>query len=262
MLENFFDQYFIAPLYAAHAYNLVNTTVYALIALAGLYLIYRLLKHMKFDINFKFFISMIPFIILGASIRAFVDNNYLPNNFWFVSPGIWMLVATLFLLTFLVSYLIAKLSYWKLCLIKGSISVIVAYGLVFDKIQISNLTGAAAILIMFSIIASVFYFSKIKWLTSNLSFVALSAHLFDATNTSIIVDFFGGIEKHPIPRFFINLSGTAFSFFFLKLIVLIPALYLIFTELKDKKQLRNFLLIAIAVLGFSEGLRNFISLIL
>ncbi|MBT4248692.1 DUF63 family protein, partial [Candidatus Woesearchaeota archaeon] len=47
----------------------------------------------------------------------------------------------------------------------------------------------------------------------------------------------------------------------LKLIVVIPAIYVISTELKDK-QLRNFLLIAIAVLGLGEGIRNLISLIL
>jgi uncharacterized membrane protein len=76
------------------------------------------------------------------------------------------------------------------------------------------------------------------------------------------VDFFGGVEKHPIPRYFIEHFGTGLVFYPLKLLVLLPAIYLIFTELKDRKQLRNFLLISIAVLGFAEGLRNFITLIL
>ena len=56
-------------------------------------------------------------------------------------------------------------------------------------------------------------------------------------------------------------SGTEASFFVLKLMFLIPAIYVIVTQIEDK-ELRDYLLISIAILGFAEGLRNIISLIL
>ena len=44
-------------------------------------------------------------------------------------------------------------------------------------------------------------------------------------------------------------------------IIALVAVYLICTQIKEK-ELRNMLLITIAVLGFAQGLRNLLSLIL
>lgn len=269
MLSDFLNKYFIHPIYVEEGYNLINTAVYAVLALLLLYIIYKFLIRINFKIDLKFFASMVPFIFLGASIRAFVDNDYISTHFWRVSPGIWVLIATLFLVVCLIAYLVelqTKYPYWKLCSIAGIIFVMLAWLIVSSKLKFEHGVGAITILSIFSAAVVILYsFGKTfdwKWITHKAHFLAISTHLFDATNTFIIVDFFGGLEKHPIPRFFIEKFGTGLVFYPLKLLVLLPAVYLIFTELKGDKQLRNFLLIAIAVLGFSEGLRNFISLVL
>jgi len=110
-------------------------------------------------------------------------------------------------------------------------------------------------------ISTYFIFNKLKWkwITDRFGFSAFFAHLLDATGTSFILYLVGGWEKHPIPRFFIE-NFSPFSFIPLKLLVIIPAIYLISTEIKDK-ELRNYLLIAITILGLAETLRNIITTI-
>ena len=68
------------------------------------------------------------------------------------------------------------------------------------------------------------------------------------------------MEKHPIPRLLIDNFG-AWSFLAVKVAFIIPAVYLIQKYVEDTNQ-RNFFLMAIAILGIAQGLRNFISLII
>ncbi len=269
MLAEFIDTYFLQPLRVESGYNIFNTIAYALLAVIVLYCLYLVLRRLKINIDFKFFLAVLPFSVLGASVRVFVDTKYISRTLWTISPGIWLASTALFFLIFLVSYLFerkTKFEYWKSCLIAGIFANVLAYAFVFSNIRLEHGWGALGILALFLIFIGGFWLLakkfKLTWLSFQLSFLALAAHLWDATNTAVIVDFFGGWEKHPIPRFFIEKLGTGFAFIPLKLAVLLPAIYLVFGEFKDKKDLRNFLLIAIAVIGFSQGIRNFISLML
>ena len=76
----FLDQYFIKPFNSTIEYNIVNTLVYAILAFMGIVLIYKLLDRQKVEINAKLAISLIPYILLGALIRAYVDHNLIPKN--------------------------------------------------------------------------------------------------------------------------------------------------------------------------------------
>ena len=103
----------------------------------------------------------------------------------------------------------------------------------------------------------------ILYLTRNLKFdkisnYALTAQLFDAINTSFILLFFGGFEKHVIPRAIIDMFGTPLAFIPAKLIVVVPIIYYLN---KDKNKLSKLILIAIFVLGMSQGLRNLINVL-
>lgn len=268
-LNNFFQTYFINPIYSeAEGYNYVNTIVYALLALGALYLIYKALQKLKIKIDFKFFLAVLPFIVLGSSLRAFVDHEYFKLSFWTVSPGIYLLIAGIFLAVFSASYLAEKkfkIKYWKACSLSGVFAVIISYIFVLNKLKFGNLFGGLAIIGLAAGISALLYFlfkySKIKWLQGKFVLLPFIGHMLDASATFVIADFFGGWEKHPLTRFFSDLTGTAASLYFLKLLVLIPAVYLIRKELKDK-ELGNFLLIAVATLGLAEGLRDLLTLIL
>jgi uncharacterized membrane protein len=263
--------YFITPYHADSGYNLVNTTVYAVIALLALYIVYQILKYYKIKIDLKFFIAVLPFILIGSTIRALVDSDILPYTTYTVSPGIYLTVAILFFTSFAVAYNLPK-KFKKVkypptstTAVIGLLTYFLILLITFNKIHLTNAFGFFIITTVFLTTSAVTYLAlktlKWKWGTQKTAFLAIASHLLDASTTFIIVDFFGGWEKHPLPRFLADSIGTAATQFPLKLLVLLPITYLINTELKDKN-LKNFLLIAIATLGLAEGLRNLISLII
>ena len=86
----------------------------------------------------------------------------------------------------------------------------------------------------------------------------LSAHMLDSSATFVSVAFFGYYEQHPVPRLFIEAIGP-WTFFILKLAVLLPSLYIIDRYAEDG-EFKNFLKIVILILGLAPGLRDTIRL--
>ena len=270
MAVEFLNNYFINPIYSGNPYNFVNTIVYAIIALVLLYVIYKGLEKLKVKINRKFFYALLPFIFLGSSLRAFVDHEIITYNFWTVSPGIWLTITGLFLLCFTISfglekYVNKKWAWWFTCFKIGIGLLAVLYIWFFNKLQFANAWALVAIIGIAIGISALLYFIfrslKFKWCIAECGFFPVMAHMFDASATFVAVDFFGAVEKHPLTRIVGDWTGSAASLFILKLAILLPAIYLIQTEIKNRN-FANYLLVAIAVLGLSEGLRDLLTLIL
>ncbi|MBD3262835.1 DUF63 family protein, partial [Candidatus Woesearchaeota archaeon] len=230
MVGEFINNYFINPIYSNTGYNFVNTIVYALIALVVLYGIFKGLQKLNVKIDIKFFCALLPFIIFGSSLRAFVDHEIISLGFWTVSPGIWMLVAGIFLLCFLVSWHLNKENYWKACFGAGVILTLVFYFWFWKKLAFTNFWGGLAIISLFAGVSALLYlifkFTKAKQFLG-MGFISFKAHMLDASATFIAVDFFGAVEKHPLTQMFNNWIGTAAGLFVLKLAILFPAVYLI-----------------------------------
>jgi uncharacterized membrane protein len=94
----------------------------------------------------------------------------------------------------------------------------------------------------------------------------LWAHLFDASTTFTALQFFGSAgyyEQHVVSNMIIGALGPAGQFV-LKLVVLIPVLWLLDKELPKPQdaQLRGFIKIAILILGLAPGVRNALRLVL
>ena len=157
----FLDKYFINPIYLDSGYNFVNTIVYAIIALVLLYGIYKGLEKLNVKIDRKFFYALLPFIVFGASLRAFVDNGLVSLNFWTVSPGIWMLVTGIFLLCFAISLTIEKYTkrdYWKTNIGIGLGIVFALYFWYWKEIGFANLWGGLAIIGLTAGVSALLYF--------------------------------------------------------------------------------------------------------
>jgi uncharacterized membrane protein len=259
---SFIDTYFLAPIRVEGGYNMVNTVTYAVIAFALLYVIFKLFKHFKVKINYNLFLSVTSFVFIGSGLRALVDHGQIARNFWTVSPGIYLFITSIFLLFVLLSKLIHNKKSQFILFTSGRVAAI-AFFLCYD-ISFNNMGLAFSIVGLTASIAASFHFVfrklKFSWALDRYAFTAFVTHLFDAVTTAMILFFVGGWEKHPLPRLFIENFGP-FSFIPLKLFVIIPSLYIISKEVEDR-ELRKFLMIAIAVLGFAEGLRNLISLVI
>ncbi len=268
MLTDFFQKYFVTPIYTDSGYNIFNTIAYAIIAIVALVGIYKLLKKLDFKVDNKFFYAILPFILFGSSLRAFVDAGIYNISFWTVSPGIYILTAAIFLATLLLSLMVsrltkAKIAYWKTCLLIGITLAVVNFGLVASKLHITNLKYGFAIVGIAALVSLVlwFAFQKLKFIAGVKNFLPFPAHMLDASATFIAVDFLSAVEKHPLPTFMTSITGTAAIMFLLKLVVLIPLVYFFDKEFKDKEFV-TFMLIAVAVLGFAEGIRNLLAIII
>jgi uncharacterized membrane protein len=87
------------------------------------------------------------------------------------------------------------------------------------------------------------------------------AHMLDASSTYIGVDWFSYYEKHVVPTFLIDLTGTAAVMFPLKLLILLPVLKLIDRSLEDPS-LRNLIKLTLIILGLAPAVRNTLRLAL
>jgi uncharacterized membrane protein len=75
------------------------------------------------------------------------------------------------------------------------------------------------------------------------------------------VDWFSYYEKHVVPTFLINLTGSAAIMFPLKLIILLPILSMIDKSLQDPS-LRNLTKLTLITLGLAPAIRNTLRLAL
>ena len=245
-LLEFINIYFIAPFNSVYEYNLVNSITYALLAFLGIYLINYFIQHKKITLDIYFIRNLVPYILLGALMRSYVDKGIIAKGFFTVSPGLYLTISSLFL----IGILFGKT---KELGILSLLSFLIIYGINF----------AINSYLFFIIILMILSTKLLLYLTQNLKFdkisnYALTAQLFDAINTSFVLLFFGGFEKHVIPRAIIEMFGTPLAFIPAKLLVVIPIIYYLN---KDRTNLSKLILIAIFVLGLAQGLRNLITVL-
>src|SRR3990172_7876192 len=114
-MADFFTDNFITPL--CRYYTPVNTIVYGIILIAAVYGTYKLLRFLKIDINKKFFIGILPFIIYGGWTRALNDHAIgIYNSILFCSPPIYFFVFGIALTSLLAGLFVQRrfnLSYEK-----------------------------------------------------------------------------------------------------------------------------------------------------
>ena len=277
------QKYFIIPFYSGtNEYNYINSITYGLIAAGILFLIYKVLEKNNLKIDMKFFWAVLPFIFLGSMVRMFVDKKIIPFTFFSVSPGLYISIASIFLLSLFISVVIEKpskikyekmpsifpslkpagLSYWKTSFAIGFLAVIIPAIFYGRFLKFENLNYGVAIVMLgltaFSIVALTLL-RVWKWFAPIFGLPIL-AHMIDASSTFVAVDFLGFAEKHPLPTFLIGITHTAAVMYALKLIILIPAIYYLNKEIKSEN-MRNFILIAVTVLGLAEGLRNLLTVV-
>ena len=101
-------------------------------------------------------------------------------------------------------------------------------------------------------------------MVSGVNMMIVGGHMLDASATFVGVDFFGYLEKHKLPSILIDRIGSAVVMFPLKLLFLIPALYVIDVwmgeEVKKNPHLVALVKLTILILGAAPGTRDLIRL--
>ncbi len=285
-MVEFFQAYFLDPIRFNTGYNIVNTAAYAIIFVALVFATYRLLKLLRIKIDKNFFIAIAPYIALGSILRAWEDlietTQAIPEifsrfvlidaygtarNLLLITPLIYIFMFVLALSALLLSKLLerhAKIPYHKTWLAVGIVMCLLGA----SQLQLNNAFALFAMLGIFGVWALVIAGSRIafsefsivkKTLTKENTLLIL-VHVFDATTTFVALQFFPYFEQHVLAGFFISILGPI-GIYALKLPVITAVLHYIDKEVEEGEK-RNFIKIAILILGLGPGLRNFLRLVM
>lgn len=279
MIREFIYKYYIDPIRYGGAYTIVDTLTYAVILIVSLYLIYRWLNRTGITIDHSFIYSLLPFVVLGSLLRVVQDIGIITSDFQF------LLVTPLIFFT-LFFYTVACLFTSRLaersglirdyhtgfaglgilsCLVCGAI--LCWYGLTVTRIDLGVLltillmAGTATILVW----AFLRYVLRWEYASDPIYAMLLLGHLLDASATSYGIDLhpLHYVEQHVVGSSLIAATGTGFVMFPLKLVVLIPGIYVL--ELYRKEGASAFwhlVVFAMIVVGLAPGLRDMIRMVL
>ena len=263
-------------------YTVFNTIVYTLILVIFILAIIKMFKKLEID-PLSIFYSIIPFIFLGSSTRALVDNGILPKTVFLITPGLYILVGLITIISFLFCIFLSnkkgidyRYSLFSLGLIFSLPNVLFFSKVNFTALVNVILTWILSSLVFLGIVFLVLYaknnisknvdkinlskfIEKIKKYKINFSIVL--AHLFDASTTYVAVEYFNYVEQHVLPNAINQLFDTYLTLFPMKIIVIVAVLYII-DQYFDDLTIKNLLKLTVFVLGLAPGLRNILTLIL
>jgi len=286
MISDFIHKYYIDPIRMGQPYNIVDTLTYAIILVIGVYLLYRWMSQSTWlsDIGFKidasFVLATLPYVILGGVLRVVQDTGMLTGDFQFllVTPLIYFVlffftIAMLFLSRYLTLQGLTK-NFLTFYVFAGIMAVFVislvlmAWGINHTHIDLYVLAIIPLMALTTTVLVWAFMRYVLSWeyVTDPLYITLLFGQLLDASATSYGIDLHPSvqyIEQHVVGSGLINLTGTAFVMFPLKLVVLFPAIYIMQLYRKEANPaFWHLVLLAMIVVGFAPGIRDMVRMVL
>lgn len=251
MLPQDLLNYFLYP--KETGYTVQKTLLYSLILIAAVYLVFKILKRLGIKIDKRLAISVTPYVVFGSALRVLEDLG-LVDSYWFVTPGIYILVFLITISVLLISLILnktKKIPYYKPLFLIG----VLLDSFVLTFIKPVDFSGMALVLAFLAPWIVAFALLQ-KWSLKNR--IVTLVQLFDANTTFVAVSFFGFYEQHVVPTFFINFLSPI-SFVIVKLFVIVGILILIDRYSKDQ-ELNDYLKLIIGILGAATGVRDFLAL--
>jgi len=238
-------------------YNPFNTAVYSVVfALGAAYIGKPLLQRLSVPLDRKFFLSISPYIFLGGAARSLKDVGII-DTVLLETPLIYFLMFAGVVAALYGSLKLGELTEKPYHLYFGSAGLLALAA----NLSLYSFTGLSALaevllLLLATGVGTYVAVSVLKPELASYGFVVpVVAHWFDAS-TSYVALMNGAAEKHVLARFFTDLFGPS-GIFFVKLLLVVPATYYIFTELEGDE--KRYYLFLIALLGIALGTRNLIS---
>mgnify|MGYP000235727042 CR=1 FL=1 len=229
---------------------------YALVLILAMYLLSKMFSKLGVGLDQRVWGMAFLYTLLGSSLRVSVDSGLLPYTYLTVTPGIYFLVFSYWLPIFLISFHLERIkklsSYHRPAYVFAILPLLV----VFYFLGVPEKIQAPMAIISMSLATSMGIYLIFKNL-DRADLLIIFGHMLDAYSTFIGMDFLGyGFEQHFLPRKLITASGTAFVMVPVKLIVLLPILYLIKRSSEEEKYLSEMIRVVIFILGFGPGSRD------
>ena len=266
-LADWIYRYYIHPIIYDTSYNPVDTITWAVVLGLAILGLVKLFRHYRLAIDERLVLSTLPYILAGSSLRVIEDAEIVqpPWSYLLITPLIFFLV---FLVT------AGSLTLTRRILGDQFHHGYAAIGLAWTLFNLMLLFGVGlengwvigAVFLLGSALTGGLLLSRraisgLSFLDDRFNLMIVYAHMLDASSTYLGVDWFGYYEKHVVPTFLIDLAGTAAVMYPLKLIVLLPALFMIDKAIDDRS-LRNLTKLALITLGLAPAVRNTLRLAL
>ncbi len=273
-VTQFISEYYIDPILHDSGYNIINTLTWAIVLGICIFGVVKLLRKMDMPIDNRLTAAVIPFILAGSSLRVIEDTGVVssPANYLLITPNIYFVVflITVFFLViskFLVrqkgsadhmkgDHMMIFAGFGVLWFISNLMVLLYLESLVYLWVPFFVIVTASLVLLAVKIMFDHFGSSL---LGSKVNLAILWVHLMDASSTLAGIDLLGYYEKHVVPAYLIDITGTALVMYPLKLSIFIPVLYILdnnFNEDAESRTLKEFLKLVIIVLGLSPACRN------
>ncbi len=292
----FLDTYF----FSAPGYNLYNTLVYATVGILAIILVGKIIQllnrkgserwrdeFIKIQMDTEFFIAILPYIFIGSTLRALQDiavqdRIISPYEIFadrvFVTPGVYIVTILLTILIGTLSIVLSqeffqeinpfnnwRVTFMTLGIIIEAVLFIPIIPLLFAESE--NLFGGGIILTLTVIFGVVFhllakrisgqFFSDVPIRREET--LATLTQMFDAFTTVIAIEFFSYQEKHYLPAILFNTPIGAWPFLIIKLGITL--LFIWAVRGLENRNLEQWLLWVVFLLGLATGTRDFLRLI-
>lgn len=275
-MENFIYDYFIQPIWDHSGYNLVNTLVYAAIAIIAVYGIYRIIKG-KIEINKLFIRNILCFVLLGSTLRVvtdsidtgvfqpvspiheFVLNSHIYDyGYLTVTPGIYLVTAFLLFISIILLSKIKKMEY----LGHIGLGIWIPHFLILIPFM-----EYAIYAIPILLLAAIPTYLTYRFLKEKILSGIVAGHALDGAATFFVIDIFSGIsgiqygEQHVFSAGIGEITGTYFSFYLLKIAIAVLAAHFLMKE-KITIDERNYIALVLMIIGFAPGIRDILRMMI
>lgn len=283
----FLEDYFITPIVEKTGYNAINTLVYAAIAIAALYLIWRFMKARGLDFSGRgFLFAVAAFVLLGSTCRVLTDlsdsgavaamaasggtlaplyaalqsSGAFAYGFLTVTPGIYVVTAALFLLSLAMGSVLKRdmfAAYAGFAMWLPVFLLEVPFMAHWQFLLLALAVGAAGTLAAFFLLSKA---GKIRLGTHEK--LAITGQALDGAATFVVIDVFaretgrGYFEQHVLSAGIGEATPLGFFLFFLVKIALASLVVYFLRKEKLEKGDAALVLLAVAVMGFAPGIRD------
>jgi len=274
--NSFIYEFFVRPVMnsGTQGYNIVNTAVYGIILMSiAFFVVFPLLHKRGIKFNYKFCLALIPYILIGTTLRVINSGgliegigktvNPLEMGFWTFTPGVWILIFVISVIGILIGRFLKEnsdMQFEKGFALFGT--VIAVPLLLFLFSSFTNWPGFLAASLLIAIIIGLIYFvllriPRTRRMANAFTMLVVSGQVIDSTATGFAIHFYGFIEQHPLSDAILNISPALFLV--LKVVLVLVIIDFVEKEIKNKN-LRGFIVVFLAIMGLATGIASLLKI--
>jgi uncharacterized membrane protein len=280
MIREFIYKYYIDPIIYGQPYNIVDTLTYALVLIVAIYIIYRWLSASRIvRVDSRFILATLPFVVLGGLSRVVQDTGMITSGWQFllVTPLIYFVLFFFTVVALLSSAYLQKRGlvrdYAPVYAGTGIVSCILVSGLLVwfgmqngtISLPVLGTIMGMAVLSTLAVYGAMRYILGWTYAADPLYLSLVFGQLLDASATSYGIDLhpLDYAEVHVVGSTMIDLTGTAFVMFPLKLAVLFPGVWVLQRYRSESPEaLWHLILLAMITVGLAPGVRDMVRMVL